>query len=46
MKLAIASVYTNFTSEIAEKHGMEQAEGLTADPVGGRVALQFSICSC
>ncbi len=41
MKFAIAGIYTNFTSSIVEAPDMEQAEGFTAGPKGGKLVLQY-----
>lgn len=41
MKHAIAGIYTNFTSTVLDAPDMEQAEGFTSGPKGGKVVLQF-----
>jgi len=41
LKLAIAGVYSNYTSEIVDAEGIEQAEGFSAGPVGGKLLLQY-----
>ncbi|KAH8593976.1 cytochrome P450 [Bisporella sp. PMI_857] len=41
MKLAIASIYTNFTSTIVDADGIEQDEGFTAGPRGQKLVLQY-----
>lgn len=41
MKHAIAAVYSNFTTEIVDAEGIEQAEGFTAGPVGDKLVLRF-----
>ncbi|KAI9717181.1 MAG: hypothetical protein M1812_004929 [Candelaria pacifica] len=42
MKLVIAAVYTNFCSEIVDDRGIEQEDGYTGGPRGGRLILRFS----
>lgn len=42
MKHAIAAIYTNFTTEVVDAEGIEQAEGFTAGPAGDKLVLQFS----
>lgn len=41
MKHAIAAIYTNFTTEIVDAEGIEQAEGFTAGPIGDKLVLRF-----
>lgn len=41
MKLVIAAVYTNYTTEIVDDEGMEQADCFVAGPVGGKCVLRF-----
>lgn len=42
MKLAIASVYTNYTTTIVDAEGIEQGEGFLAGPKGNKLWLQFT----
>lgn len=41
MKLFIAAVYTNYTTEIVHGDGMEQEDAFVAGPVGGKCVLRF-----
>jgi len=44
MKLVIAAIYTNFTTEIVDEGdeaGIEQADTYISGPVGGKVVLRF-----
>jgi hypothetical protein len=41
MKLAIAAIYTNFTTTIVDAEGIEQDEGFMAGPKGNKLVLQF-----
>ncbi|KAF2115007.1 cytochrome P450 [Lophiotrema nucula] len=41
MKHAIAAIYSNFTTEVVDAEGIEQAEGFTAGPVGDKLVLRF-----
>jgi hypothetical protein len=41
MKNVIAAIYTNFTTEIVDAEGIEQAEGFTAGPTGDKLVLGF-----
>lgn len=42
MKFAIAAIYTNFTSEIIDAEGIEQADGFTAGPKGNKLLLKYT----
>lgn len=39
--MALAGIYTNFTSEIVDAEGIEQGEGFAAGPVGNKLVLRF-----
>ncbi|KAL8901873.1 MAG: hypothetical protein Q9207_004990 [Kuettlingeria erythrocarpa] len=41
MKWAVAAVYTNYVTSIAEDSDMEQADVFTARPVGNKLVLRF-----
>ncbi|KAJ4305231.1 hypothetical protein N0V90_000762 [Kalmusia sp. IMI 367209] len=41
MKHAVAALYSNFTTEIFDAEGIEQAEGFTAGPIGEKLILRF-----
>jgi hypothetical protein len=41
MKLAIAAVYTNFTSHIVCDDGIEQEDGYTCSPIGKKLIVRF-----
>lgn len=41
MKLVVAAVYTNYTTEIVQDEGMEQADTFISGPVGGKLVLRF-----
>ena len=41
MKLIVAAIYTNFTTEVVDDEGMEQADMYTAGPVGNHLLLRF-----
>lgn len=46
MKLVIASIYTNYTTEIINGAGMEHLDNFVAGPVEGKLVLSFSrVCS-
>ncbi|KZF24939.1 cytochrome P450 family protein [Xylona heveae TC161] len=41
MKLVLASVYSNYTTTIVDDTGIEQGDGYTTGPVGGKLVLKF-----
>ena len=41
MKLVVAAVYTNYTTEIVDDEGMEQADTYISGPVGEKCVLRF-----
>jgi hypothetical protein len=41
-KAILASIYASFTSKIIDDDGIEQRDGLPADPVGDKLILGFS----
>ena len=41
MKLVVAAVYTNWTTEIVHGGGMEQADTFISGPVGEKCVLRF-----
>lgn len=41
LKLQLATVYANFTTEVVDDEGIEQAESIIAGPVGNKLFLQF-----
>ena len=41
MKLVIAAIYTNYTTEIVDDEGIEQADTFVSAPVGGKLILRF-----
>lgn len=41
MKLVIAAIYTNYTTEIVNGEGMEQTDTFISGPVGGKCVLRF-----
>ncbi|KAL8762927.1 MAG: hypothetical protein Q9184_001149 [Pyrenodesmia sp. 2 TL-2023] len=41
MKLAIAAIYTNYVTSIAEDSNMEQADSFAARPIGNKLVLRF-----
>lgn len=42
MKYAIAAIYTNFTTEVVDAEGIEQAEGFTAGPISNKLVLRYT----
>jgi len=41
MKYVVASIYTNFTTSVADDTGIEQGDGYTARPASDRLYLKF-----
>lgn len=41
MKLIVAAVYTNFATRVVDDGGVEQGDGYTVGPRGGRLVLGF-----
>jgi hypothetical protein len=41
MKLVLATVYTNFNTEVVDDTGIEQVDDMMATPVSGQVILKF-----
>ena len=41
MKLLITTLYTNFTTEIVDDEGIEQADTYISGPVGDKLVLKF-----
>ncbi len=41
MKLVIAAIYTNYTTEIVDDKGIEQADEYISGPAGGKLILRF-----
>lgn len=41
MKLVVAAVYTNYTTEIVDAEGIEQADEFISGPVGEKLVLRF-----
>lgn len=41
MKLVVATIYTNYTTEIVDDEGIEQADTIISGPVGGKLILRF-----
>lgn len=41
MKLVTAAVYTNYTTEIVDDEGIEQADTYVSGPVGEKLILRF-----
>lgn len=41
MKHAVASIYTNFTTEIVDAEGIEMTDGWVASPRGEKLLLRF-----
>ena len=41
LKLVVAAIYTNFTTEVVDGEGMEQVDSFIAPPVGGKCVLRF-----
>jgi hypothetical protein len=41
IKSVVASIYTNYTTEIIDDEGMEQVDGYAVGPKGDKLILQF-----
>jgi len=41
MKLVVAAIYTNYTTEIVDAEGIEQADTYVSGPVGEKLVLRF-----
>ena len=41
LKMAVASIYSVYTTRIVDAAGIEQDEGFTAGPKGNKLWLQF-----
>ncbi len=41
LKLVIAAIYTNYTTEIVDDEGMEQIDSFIAGPIGEKLILKF-----
>lgn len=41
MKVVIAAIYTNYTTEIVDDKGIEQADEYISRPVGAKLILRF-----
>ena len=41
MKLVVATIYSNFTTEVLHHEGMKQADTYIAGPVGEKCVLRF-----
>ncbi len=41
MKLVVAAVYTNYTTEIVDAEGIEQADTFISGPIGEKLVLRF-----
>lgn len=42
LKLVIATIYTNYTTEIVDDEGIEQTDTFVAGPVGEKLILRFT----
>ena len=42
MKLAVAGIYTNYTTYIIDDEGIEQMDSLVASPAGNKLVLGFN----
>ena len=42
MKLVIAAIYTNYTTEIVDDEGIEQADTYISRPIGNKLILRFT----
>ena len=41
MKLAIAAIYSNYTTAIVDDRGIQQSDSYISRPVGNKLILQF-----
>ncbi len=41
MKLVLATVYTNFNTEVVDDTGIEQIDDMMATPASGQLLLKF-----
>jgi hypothetical protein len=42
MKMVVAAIYTNYTTDIVDDNGMEQADSFLGHPIGEKLVLKLS----